>query len=203
MMGLRAFIDKKEEKAHAAFGAARAIEPAYRFPETMVPPGHPIMKSYEALDVLKVETREVPPPEGGYFHFDGRPGLDRPVNLPSIAQLFDADGGVEITAYLWPADGMFDYTIGKPAAIPGTEIVDTPRKGPNLALTIGAGGAALTSGILYGVAASAAGKFNSPTTDYEDGPKLRAQTNTFLVASGGLGVIAIGMGVGAVVAGQW
>ncbi len=203
MMGLRAFVDRKQEKSESAFGAARVIEPSYRFPETMVPPGHPIMGNYEAFDISQVPVKEVPTPEGGYFQFDGRPTFERPVNLPTVAQLFDGEGAVEVTSYLWPADGMFDYVAGAPATDPGTVIIDTSPKGPNLPLTIGAGGAALTAGVLYGVAASAAGKFNSPNAPYDDGAKLRAQTNTFLLASGGVGVIAVGLGVGAVVAGKW
>jgi len=203
MMGLRAFVDRKPDKSESAFGAARVIEPSYRFPETMIPPGHPIMTNYEALDIAEVPTKVVPDPEGGYFQFDGRPGTERPVNLPTVAQLFNGDGAVEVTAYLWPAEGMFDYTVGTPASAPGTIIIDPTPKGPNLPLAIASGGAAVTAGVMYGIAASAASKFNSPGTPYADGPKLQTQTNTFLLASGGAGVIAVGLGVGAVVAGTW
>ena len=69
MMGLRAFVDQKTEKAEQAFGAARGIEPAYRFPETMVPPGHPIMNAYESMSVDTLATKPVPSAAGGYFHF--------------------------------------------------------------------------------------------------------------------------------------
>jgi len=205
MMGLRAFVDQRQEKSTAAFGAARSIEPSYRFPETMVPAGHPIMGNYEAVDVSSVATREVPAPAEGYLHFDGRPATERPTDLPTIAQLFDTEGAVEDTAYLWPGDGLFEYAERTgPASTPvPTPISSTQRRGPNLPLAVGAGGAAITSAVLYGVAASASSKFNSPATPYEDGPKLRAQANSFLVASGGVGVVALGLGVGAVVAGQW
>jgi hypothetical protein len=205
MMGLRAFVDQKKEKSVGAFGAARAIEPSYRFPETMVPQGHPIMAGYEAMDISAVASKEVRKPAEGYLHFDGRPGSVRSVELPTVAQLFDGEGAVSVTAYLWPSDGMFDYAEASADVV---EITKNPapiagRRGPNVPLVLSAGGAAVLSGVFYGVAASASGKFNSPATPYEDGPKLRAQTNTFLLASGGVGVAAIGLGIGAVVAGQW
>lgn len=205
MMGLRAFVDQKREKSEQAFGAARSIEPAYRFPETMVPPGHPIMDAYETLSTDEVATREVPAAAGGYFQFDGRPSQDRPLSFPTIVQLFNADGGVEISAYLWPADGMFDYEEGDPALPAGFDpgLIDTRPKGPNLPLLASAGGAALLSGISFGVASAGASKFASPDTPYEDGAKLRARTNTFTVVSGGAGAAALGLGVGAVLAGRW
>ena len=204
MMGLRAFIDRKGEKAEAAFGAARVIESAYRFPETMVPPGHPIMTAYESLDVTDPPSKPVASAEGGYFHFDGRPGNERPVTLPTVTQLFNADGGVELSAYLWPADGMFDYIEGSPAAVSGQDTaIDYTKKGPNLPLAISAGGAGLAAGVLYGLASGKNAKFNSPGTAYEDGASLRASANTFALASGGAGVVAVGLGVGAVVAGRW
>ena len=205
MMGLRAFVDQKKDKSEGAFGAARSIEPSYRFPETMVPPGHPIMARYEAMDISAAASKEVKRPAEGFLHFDGRPGTLRPASLPTVAQLFDGEGAVSVTAYLWPADGMFDYVEASSdvSEIAVNSQTSVEKRGPNLPLALGAGGAAVLSGVFYGVAASASGKFNSPATPYEDGPKLRAQTNTFLLASGGVGVAAIGLGIGAVVAGQW
>lgn len=204
MMGLRAFIDRKGEKSEAAFGAARVIESAYRFPETMVPPGHPIMVAYESLDVSDPPTKSVPSAEGGYFQFDGRPGFERPVTLPTVTQLFNADGGVEVSAYLWPADGMFDYIVGSPAVLSGQDTaIDFRKKGPNLPLAISAAGSGLAAGVLYGLASGKNAQFNSPGAPYEDGASLRASANTYALASGSAGVVAVGLVVGSVVAGKW
>ncbi|NCG21398.1 MAG: hypothetical protein GWP91_20500 [Rhodobacterales bacterium] len=204
MMGLRAFIDRKGEKSEAAFGAARVIESAYRFPETMVPPGHPIMMAYESLDVSDPPTKSVPSAEGGYFQFDGRPGFERPVTLPTVTQLFNADGGVEVSAYLWPADGMFDYIVGSPAVLSGQDTaIDFRKKGPNLPLAISAAGSGLAAGVLYGLASGKNAQFNSPGAPYEDGASLRASANTYALASGSAGVVAVGLVVGSVVAGKW
>jgi hypothetical protein len=205
MMGLRAFVDQKREKAEQAFGAARSIEPAYRFPETMVPPGHPIMEAYEALAVDDVTTREIPAASGGYFQFDGRPSQDRPISFPTVAQLFNGDGGVEVSAYLWPADGMFDYVEGDPALPAGMDpsLIDLRPTGPNLPLLASAGGAAVLAGVSFGIASASASQFASPETPYADGAKLRSRTNTFTVVSGGAGAAALGLGVGAILAGRW
>ena len=205
MMGLRAFVDQKPEKAQQAFGAARSIESAYRFPETMVPPGHPIMSAYEALDVSEPVTKDVPTAENGYFQFDGRPTQSRPISLPTVVQLFNAEGAVEVSAYIWPEDGMLDYEQGTPTLAPGVSpvVVDGRPKGPNLPLAVGAGAAALLSGVAYGLASSAQGQFNDPAASYDDGAALRSKTNTFIIVSGGAGAAAVGLGVGAVVAGRW
>ena len=205
MMGLRAFVDQKRDKAEQAFGAARAIEPAYRFPETVIPPGHPIMSAYEALDVSDPATKDVPTAAAGYFQFDGRPSQARPVALPTVVQFFNADGAVEVTAYIWPEDGMLDYEQGTPTvAVGGAPVViDGRPKGPNVPLAIGAGAAALLSGVAYGMASASYGQFNDPGTPYSDGAALRSRTNTFIIVSGGAGATALGLGVGAVVAGRW
>lgn len=206
MMGLRAFVDQKSEKSQEAFGAARGIEPAYRFPETMVPPGHPIMDAYEAMAADEIAVRkDVPTAAGGYFQFDGRSSTERPVNVPTVAQLFNGDGGIETSGYLWPDAGMFDYEQGDPARPAGSEpvLVDTRPKGPNVPLAASAGGAAVLSGVAYAIAASSAAKYNSPETPYADGPGLVSRNHTFTVVSGGAGVAAVGLGVGAVLAGRW
>lgn len=209
MMGIRAFVDKKKDRAEAAFGAARAIEPRYRFPETMVPPGHPMMSSYGALALESLTTVEVPTPAGGYLHLDGRPTTDRPVEHATLVQRFEGDGSVGATAYLWPSDAMIEYRPGEPVAPVGPVPAAPPalptavRRGPNLPMLIGAGGSAVAATVLYGLGASSASAFRDPAAPYEDGTRLRARTNTLAIASGGAGVVALGLGVGAVVAGRW
>lgn len=206
MLGLRAFVDQKATKAQQAFGAARGMEPAYRFPETMVSPDHPVMEAYNALPEAQLSDKKpVPSAAGGYFHFDGRPALERPVNVPTVAQLFNGDGAVQRSAYLWPTDGMFDYVQGDPALPPGTVpgTIDTRPRGPNVPLAASAGGAAVLSGVAYAIAASSAAKYNSGETPYADGAKLVSTNHTFTVVSGGAGAAALGLGIGAVVAGRW
>lgn len=203
MMGLRAFVDQKTDKSKQAFGAARGIEPNYRFSETMIPPGHPIMDSYQAMaeDEIK-KTKDVEEAAGGYFQFDGRTGLQRPASVPTIAQLFDSEGAVSNSSYLWPSDGMFDYERGE-GFVPEGVVIDTRPRGPNVPLAASAGGAAVLSGVAYAIAASSAAKYRSPDTPYEDGPGLVSTNHTFSVVAGGAGAAAVGLGVGAVLAGRW
>ena len=204
MMGLRAFIDQKGEKSEQAFGAARSIEPNYRFSETMIPQGHPIMKAYEAMPADQFdELKDVEAAADGYFQFDGRTGLQRPVNVPVVAQLFDGNGAVRTSSYLWPTDGMFDYERGDAANPDSVLTLDTRKRGPNVPLAASAGGAAVLSGVAYAVAASSAAKYRSAETPYADGPGLVSTNHTFTVVAGGAGVAAVGLGVGAILAGRW
>ena len=86
---------------------------------------------------------------------------------------------------------------------PEGAFVDTRKFGPNVPLAASAGGAAVVSGVAYAIAASAAAKYRSPDTPYADGPGLVSTNHTFTVVAGGAGAAAVGLGVGAVLAGRW
>lgn len=219
--GLRAFVGRNNERAQLAFASARAVAPDYRFPETMLPPGHPALADYVALAPTGA-TEPVPPPAQGELRFDGQPGFERPAERPTLVQLLDPGEAVVETAYLWPGVGMLLYdtaavAVSVPAAAleapapPPLEVVPPPRprparQGPNgakIGLFAGAGGAAVAAGLLYGLASSAEATWADPTTPYEDLGALRARTNTLATAASGCAVVAAGTGVGAVLVGRF
>jgi hypothetical protein len=219
MQGMRAFVDREPDQSTQAFAAARAIEPGYRFPEMLVPAGHPMLRDYEAIPVDDAPVISVAPPLSGYLQFDGRSGTDRPTGWPTVVQLVGADGAIAETAYAWPADPLPDYEpapggkVGRPSTVatgPGT-VGPSPEApssagggvGVSIPLAIAGGAAVITSAVLYGVAAGASGQYHDETTPYGDLDQLRGRTNGLQAASVGVGVAALGVGVTAVVVGKW
>lgn len=206
-VGLRAFADRDPEKATRAFAAARAIEPAYRFPDSLVPQGNPLWSTYEAIPVEAGKVTTVPSPPAGYHLFDGRPLSERPASWPVIYQQADAAGAVVATAYLWqdmpvpgvpavastPVASAPAAATPSPAPIPAEPTVD--RGGPRWGLLGGGVGALVVAGALYGVAYASHEAYGDPATDPADKEGLRTRTNVLYVSSIGLAAVGVGCGV--------
>lgn len=109
--GLSAFVEDARDRAVTAFAAARSLEPDYSFPSTVVPPGNPVIDQYLARPATSA-TERLPPPADGKLRLDGRPGEDRPLELPVLLQVIDPEGRPGVTAYLWPGDAL-PYTPGR------------------------------------------------------------------------------------------
>lgn len=109
--GLHAyFAEKDPDSAAQAFAAARAIEPAYVFPESLVPHGHPVAETYGLLDSKAVKSEPIAEPAHGRLEVDGRASATRPSNRPALVQVVDEDGSVAASAYVWPGDALPRYT---------------------------------------------------------------------------------------------
>lgn len=193
--GLRAF-GERDPLAKRSFAAARHIEPAYRFSETLVPTGNPILSEYVAIDPKHRSTVPVPPPARGHLLFDGTEGLDRPSDWPVVVQHVDPDG-VQFTAYLRPDSAMPAYALAVDA------VVEPPvAQGSTLdlrrPLLVGTGSAVLMTSVLYGLALRGKARFHdvdrNPVPD-GDLAGLRARTNGLVVASAITASLAVGGGV--------
>lgn len=196
--GMRAFIDRQPVVARNAFSAARALEPAYSFPTSLVPEGHPLAKAYAHAPEAPT-TDPVEPARSGHLRFDGRRSNDRPTSRNTVAQLLDREGGVTRTAYLLPAEPMFPYEPGRPDSGASG---DGSGMGLSVPLAIGAGAAAVLASVSYGLAGASYAEYgNDPYLEHKDG--LRGRTNALVGLSAGLGGAALGAGIGAVVVGQW
>ena len=192
--GLRSFVEKDPVNSTLSFAAARTIEPAYRFPESFVPPGNPVLSEYEAIDLEAGEFETVGEPKEGRIEFDGREALERPMSWPTLVQLFNDDGSVRFTGYLAPGDTLPAYDA-KPLVDPDG------GGGPNIALLGGGAGGLLLSGVFYGVASSAHTKYTSDATAYDELDSLRGTINSMQTASIAAGVVGLGLAGGSFVLG--
>ncbi|MCB9763429.1 MAG: hypothetical protein H6739_26920 [Alphaproteobacteria bacterium] len=199
--GLRQFVAESEDRAARSFAAARTIEPEYSFPETLLPKGHAVRQLYVAVPLENGETETLPHPKEGELLLDGTAGDARPMSWPVILQHVDDAGAVQVTAYLYPEDALPPYEMKRPpiAALP---FIKTRAQ---LGFSAGAIGGAVAAGALYGAAAAARGDFDAPHRDWSLGQfqGQQGKTNGLVVASGAVGVLAVGSGAMAVVSGRW
>lgn len=107
--GIAAWARKDRDQAVLAFGAARATDPVYLFPPGLVPPGNVLMTMYGELDTSTVTFSHLPAPASGVIYFDGKATLDRPANVPTVAQVQNGQGQMVQSVWLLPADPMVPY----------------------------------------------------------------------------------------------
>lgn len=215
-VGLRAFIDREPERSTRAFVAARSIEPAYTFPEAVVPAGNPLLSTYAAIPTEAGSSVELPVPVEGHYLLDGRAGTQRPTAWPVIFQRVGTDGQVQHTAYVWNGDPIPGLGVPAPApvaepdpaqpiplATPSTPAAADDRDGPRWGLLGSAGASLVAAGALYGVASVSHNKWGDPDTDPVDKPSLRTTTNACFVGSIALGATGLGLGTAAFLEVRW
>ena len=98
------------------------------------------------------------------------------------------------TRYLWPADALptFPVAPAEPTPAPSPASVVSPQRSYRTPLRIGAAGAAITSGLLFGAAALVHAQYdNTPDGDASLG-RLRGTNNALLASSG----VTMGIGAG-------
>lgn len=191
---LRAF-GVRDPLARQAFAAARSLEPGYRFPETLIPSGNPVLQEYIAVDPGASSTERVDAPADGVLLFDGRSTLERPIDRPVVVQLA-TDLGVNFTAYVLPDMPLPTYVALREAP-PGTP-PSVARGSPRIPLLVGTSAAAVLTGTLYGVALAGQARYKDldrdPVPDVAL-PGLRARTNALVVASAATATATVGAGV--------
>ncbi len=216
MMGLRAFIEREPERSTRAFAAARSIEPAYTFPEAMVPAGNPMLSTYAAIPIETGSYEELPVSAEGHYLIDGRAGTQRPTAWPVIFQRVGGDGQVQHTTYVWNGEPIPGLEIPSPTPIAASEPTQPPlpatpsaplaageRVGPRWGLLGSAGASLVAAGALYGVASASHSKWSDPDTDPMDKPSLRTSTNACFVGSIALGAAGLGLGTAAFLEVRW
>jgi hypothetical protein len=184
--GLAAWLERDVDGARLAFAASRSADPGYSFPLTMVPAGNPVRRLYESAAGAEGSVA-VPPARGATILLDGQVADSRPTTR---AVLFQLSTGAEArsTAWLVPTDPLPAYP--------------RPGDGLRVPLLIGAGAAALGGGALLALAANTASDTTPPASQAE--LDARVSTNHGLViAGGGLGLAAVGLGATAFIAGRW
>lgn len=201
--GLLGFLDRARDRSLTAFAAARSIEPNYRFPESLVPVGNPVLADYDALDPDSSQPMRVGEPVAGRILFDGVEVAARPRNFPTLLQLVDEDGAVTTTTYLWPGEALPTYAArevtvanaGPPVA--GRALAGGLKTGPNTGMMAGAVTSAVVAGLLYGGAAVVHGRYQDSETSIDSLDGLRTVNNSLVLASGASAALAVGLGTSA------
>lgn len=185
---LAAAMQKDPDGARVAFSAAKTIEPDYAFPRETLPENSPARAAYDAAPIV-TSTTTVPAPWSGSLSFDGRAGLDRPVGVPTIVQVMDADGRVTTTLLIAPDVVMPWYATSAPEASPRAR---TP-------LIVGTAAAGALTALAVVVGTSAGGAYADLDTPDAKLPALRQTANASAIAAGVAGAATLGLGVTLVV----
>ncbi|MFZ5482152.1 MAG: hypothetical protein ACOZNI_35655 [Myxococcota bacterium] len=193
LVGLRLFAAREDARAAGAFAAARAADPGYTFPASLVPEGNAARDLYGRLP-LDAGGAQVPPPKTGTLLFDGVAGDVRPAGRPSIVQVLDARDEVLATAWVGPADAMPPYDA---APMPTTRLEGGRKLGPaRVALLGGAAVSVGGAGAMYALALAEKASLDNPPDSWEGSPDghyaAQARANGLAVGSG----LAMGVGVG-------
>lgn len=208
LQGIRQFVANQEDRAVQSFAAARATDAEYQLPVWLVPEGSAIRDLYGRMPLENGAFERQPAPTQGSLRFDGVEGRERPVGWSTLVQVLDGTGAVIATEYLYPGDAMPAYTA-TPDPIVSDASASSGGRRPSRKVGFGLIGAsvgsALTAGVLYGLAAGSASDFDAEHPEWDEGDLLRAQshTNNLVIASGALGVVAAGAGLGAALVVEW
>ena len=195
-LGLRLLLDREMDEARRAFAASRSIEPGYRFPETLVPQGNPVLDEYHALPVENPALQQVPVPRQGYLLFDGREGSQRPVSWPAVVQLCDEDGAVLATSWAWPGDPLPEYVARREPSVSGAHPTSSSHGGMRVGLMVGSGVSAAAAVTLLALSRDASATYYDPSTTGEDElGRLQGQANGLLAASEVATILTAGLGL--------
>jgi len=184
LQGLRGFVQGDIDRAEAAFAAARRAAPDQPLPESFAPSSHPIRTHYSALPIDQTSEAPLPP---GDWRIDGSSATTRATLHPAVVQKLEK-GELVGTAYTWPEE---------PLPFAPVDSIQAPGKGRWFA--VGAGGAAVLSGVLYGTALASLDTLTDPSTPRADRPGLRDTTNRRVLLSGAAGTVGVGLAVTALV----
>ena len=101
--GLVAFTAQDSMRLSQAFAAAKSIDPDYLFPETFIPPSHPLARMYMETEPAP-DTVPIAPPREGFLLLDGEAVTVRPTQRAVVVQHILDRNQVAFTRYLLPGD---------------------------------------------------------------------------------------------------
>jgi hypothetical protein len=115
--GLRAFANRDVVQARASFAAAQALDPAYHFPESLFPPGHVVLVTWEEARALTTTYESLPAPADGQIFLDGAPTLDRRKEAAVVLQVLNRSKEEAITSYIRPGELLPAWTVASPPTV--------------------------------------------------------------------------------------
>ncbi len=127
LQALRSFIAGDDAQWPESLRAAKALEPAYSFPDSLLPTNHPLRTEYGRMSAKVSEGTAVPPSTQGTLAFDGVQTDVRPAHA-TFFQVLGADG-VITNRYVWPSQPLPAYA-GEDGSVPVTESPVTPPDDP-------------------------------------------------------------------------
>lgn len=209
---LVAFLHNDPARARAAFRSALVLQPSYRLPEDVAPPGNPLATLYDEARALGPGPEEPVFTEPGLtLLVDGATSTALPSDRPVIVQVLSGDGAVLSTTYLQvgadlpaglrvlPADpGFLPPPPPKNNELPPAP--QAPARRP-VALLAAGGGALVASGAMLTLSAVTQARYldlDTPTASLDG---LVQRNHAAVLAAGGLG--AVGLGLGAVALVRW
>ncbi len=206
-VGLSAWLVDDVAGTRAAFRSALTLQPAWRLPEEVAPPNNPLARLYDEAATLGAGPDDPIWAETGLqVLIDGGIADALPRERPVVLQLLSADGQVLETRSLAPGDALPPQVHRGPAPTPtvaippATETAAAERAAPRRGLLVGAGASALVAGGLYGWSAITHARYTTPgLADDAALDGLVTANHAQVWTAGGMGLLALGLGVGAVV----
>jgi len=188
---LTTFLAGSDTETVISLYSALQADPAFDFPTGFVPAGHPLLQQLRAARSLSPGPgHPLSPPAVGVFLVDGRPAVETPLDRPFLLQWVDGSRARE-SAWIGAGAPLPPWVDQLPVPI------ETPRS--SLVFGVGAGVAAIASGVLLGIAAERQGELKDPAAASGDLAGLREQANGLTLASGASAVFAVGLGAVAVI----
>jgi hypothetical protein len=212
VMATAAFLQKEDSRIAPALAGLLSADPGYQLSLALYPVGHPIrdLLSHAGILARDPATRPLVTLASGWLEVDGLALTAVPVGRTTIIQQVDGQGAVVETRYVWPGDDLGAWSAPAPStlsakapvqrttrALPSVAPARAPGKArvPMIALTAAS---VVTTGVLYGVAASSAATFRDEGNGLSDAEltALRDTTNGLTVGWAVAGVASLGLGVG-------
>jgi hypothetical protein len=199
------FVGGQIPQAREAFGAARGADPVWVLDDRLAPPGTQLREVFNTAS-LDVATEAVALPASTALYVDGVRTAERSIDRPALLQLVSAEGRVLDSVWLTDDQPVPDWSRFAAAVAPSEALVAarpvSSRAGSRSAVGwwIGGGVAVAAAAGMYGWALVD----HSAYVDLDSGMNeselsaLRSRTNTKVLASGGLGVLGLGLGVVAI-----
>lgn len=211
---IKAYIADDLARVRSAFRAALTLQPGWRMPEDVVPPGSPLAALYtEAQGLGPGPDEPVLVPKGLVLMVDGASAQRVPSERPTILQIAAPDGRISETIYLRVGEVLPPELRGLAPPPPPPPILTDggeehppppPKKRAWLPLAVSAGASGLLAGGCYALSASSYSRYTTPgVVDYEDLPGLKRLNHAEVLGSAGLGLAALGLGLGAVIVVAW
>ncbi len=199
--GLGAWLVDDVDTARQDFRSALQIQPRWTLPEDVAPPNNPLSRLYEEAGTLGPGHADPVWVEGAQVLVDGAVVELLPRERPVVLQILSEDGRVLETVWLRPGEEPPPQVRqGERPAVPIERLAAKESfAGPRLA--VGAGVAGLAAGGLYTWSAVSHARYVTPglAPDSELDDLVRAN-HLAVYGAGGLTALALGLGVGAVVA---
>ena len=151
---------------------------------------HPLAKLYEQAKFAPAGDYEpVYPPVDGWAKVNGVRGADRPLSLPAIVQVFDGEGAVLETLYIFPGETMPAWGPS-PLDLPPM-VLRTPKPWWITSATTGAAALGCYAGAMSTKQTILDLDNPVPASDV---PALQTRTNVLAGVAVGLGVLSFGTG---------